>query len=155
METEQVRLCEIVVGEYRVLLRMEGNLTLPVAYPKIASFYRQLFQNTLSWGKEVLGKELCREYAALPDPRQKSRFPTTRALFRNQLLYDDGEYAVILSTADWSGKKEGLFQYAGAWLLQKEILLLPNEVKKHEKLREYAAIFGEKSEKNIVKKLAN
>ena len=147
MQTERVLMRQIVIGEYRVLLRMEGDLFLPIAYPKIRAFYETLCQNTLVWGKEVLGKSLCKEYADLPDPLSKSRFPTTRCNLFIEIPYEGKEYAAIVCSARWSGKVEGLHRYVGVWQLSEELLLPPREVKKHKEIAEKLAAFGEKKKK--------
>ena len=147
MQTERLRMNEIVIGEYRVLLRMEGDLCLPIAFPKIRSFYKTLCQNTLSWGKEALGRELCREYADLPSTLEKARFPTTRCSLFIEIPYEDSEHAVIICSARWSGKVEGLFRYIGVWNMREELLLAPREVKKHKALAKSLAPFYEKGNK--------
>lgn len=147
MQTERVRLHEIVIGEYRVLLRMEGDLYLPIAFPKIRAFYERLCQNTLDWGKEVLGRKLCQVYEALPTTLEKARFPTTRCNLLIEIPYEDERHAAILCSARWSGKVEGLFRYCGVWDLAEELLLPPKEVKQHKEFAETLAPFGEKTGK--------
>ena len=142
MQTERDYRQEIVVGEYRVLLRMEGELYLPIAYPAIRAFYQRLLENTLYWGKEIAGKSLCAEYAALGTPLEKSRFPTTRCTMFTELPYEDRKHAAIVAGARWSGKKEGLFYYAGVWNLAKEELLPPRQIKKLPDLAKALAAYG-------------
>lgn len=144
METERLQMNEIVIGEYRVLLRMEGDLLLPIGRPKIRAFYEKLCQNTLAWGKQRLGRALCDEYAALADTRLKSRFPTTRCSLFTEIPFEDDEHVAIVLSARWSGKIEGVFRYVGVWQTEREELLPMREVKKHKKV---AASLAELSEK--------
>lgn len=147
MQTETLRRHEIVIGEYRVLLRMEGELLLPTEHPKIRAFYERLYQNTFAWGKEVLGRALCKEYAELPDTLSKSRFPTTRCNLSMELSYEDDSFAAILCSAVWRGKIEGAFRHVGVWELQSELLLPPREIKCHKEMATIQALFGEKTGK--------
>ena len=144
METERLRMNEIVIGEYRVLLRMEGDLLLPTDRPKIRAFYEKLCQNTLAFGKERLGRALCEEYAALADTRSKSRFPTTRCSLLTEIPFADDGYVAIALSARWSGKIEGMFHYVGVWQEEREELLPMREVKQHKKIAVALADFGEK-----------
>ena len=144
METERLRRNEIVIGEYRVLLRMEGDLLLPTDHPKICAFYETLCQNTLAWGKEKLGRALYDEYAALVDTRAKSRFPTTRCSLFTEIPFEEDDYVAIALSARWSGNVEGLFRYIGVWQLSKEELLPAREVKQHKEIAARLAVFGEK-----------
>lgn len=155
MELERVKIGEAVVSEYRVLLRISGEICLPKDYPKIRAFCEKRIENTVQYAKEVVGARLCEEYASLTDTRAKARFSVTRCTLFCEPLYADETCALFRLEAVWSGEVIGRFEYASAWDLRDESLLLPREVKKHENLRAYASIFGEKSEKKIVKKLAN
>ena len=130
MELERVELHRSVRREYKILLRIEAELLLPIREKGIREFYQNLSNRCLGWARDEYGARLLREYDAIEGTSQKARYRTQIYRFRMRLCYEDASLAAFLCESvilgRWAGPGEGYRRLSHVWQ-KKEGLLLPAE----------------------------
>ena len=130
MELERIELLRSVRREYRILLRIDAELYLPVKEKRIREFYKVLWERCFHWARDQYGAELAREYDALESTAEKARFRTQTLRFRMRLCYEDNTVAAMLCESAilgrWTGPRDGYSRLSQVWQKDEE-LLLPTE----------------------------
>ncbi len=129
METEALQLQESVREGYQILLRADARMPLPIAYPKIAAYYRTLAQKCMAWAIDVQGELLRRTFSELESVREKSRFRMRLYSLEMTVPWEDGTHAAILCESRFTGdERDGYHRLSHVWDLREETVLPLSQV---------------------------
>ncbi len=113
---------------YRVLLRCEIEMTLPLEHGRICDYYRRVAEACLRWAEEVTGERRRAEYR-LAEPREQERMQTAHhGLTIAPAWWNEELLAMVCNSflTEAAGVKRQ--RLAAAWLLSEETILPPKQL---------------------------
>ncbi|MBO4308852.1 MAG: hypothetical protein J5885_03380 [Clostridia bacterium] len=96
MNTEQCRAHTVLREDYRTLLRVDAEITIPSDNETVRAFYEKVAQAAVRWAEEAETPRVRSAYAACADIREKSRFqPYLFRLAGECYEIDEHHFAVV------------------------------------------------------------
>ena len=135
MELERLEIHRSVRREYRILLRIDAELLLPIKEKAIREFYRSLWERCFAWARDEYGAELLRAYDALENNGERARVRAQTYRFCIRLCYEDDAIAAILCESAilgrWTGPGDGYRRLSHVWQKNEELLLPMEQIMSH------------------------
>jgi hypothetical protein len=130
MELERQTLRGSTVEGYRILLRAQAELLLPLEYPVIREFYITLARRCIEWTCEVTGERLRARYLALDTNAERAHFDTRTYRFAMRYCDTDDRHAAIVCESRFSGDGERIAyrRISHVWYLAEQTLLPPSQI---------------------------
>ena len=132
MELEKQTVRGSTVEGYRILLRAQAELLLPLEYPVIREFYIALAKRCIDWTCEVTGERLRTRYLALGTNAERARFDTRTYRFSMRYCDTDDRHAVIVCESRFSGEDARITyrRISHVWYLSEQTLLPHSQIVK-------------------------
>ena len=155
MEIEYLTARKTVCQDFRILMRTEIEIPIPVAYPVIRDFYRKLIDTVLRWTVEREGERLRGEYLA-KEIRERARYRTKLLQVRGEVLPTaDAWFALVCHAKETGAETWSVLQ---VWNLSEQTLLPSKEIISRFRNNDFAKYLtnfyeiGKKRKKHLKKK---
>ena len=120
----------VVREGYRVLLRGEVRLWLPVARERICNYYERVGEACLRWAEKGEGERLRERYLALASHEEQARFPMARYSLTCEPIWEEEDHVGMLCRSVLrEGERAEKRCMAQVWRLSEETLLPPRRIR--------------------------